>query len=39
MWEGRIRNLLISLGVASNLSNRSKPIKSIGVELSYFSSE
>ncbi|EIN10609.1 mitochondrial distribution and morphology protein 10 [Punctularia strigosozonata HHB-11173 SS5] len=38
MWEGRIQNLLVSLGVVSNLSSRSKPIKSIGLELSYFSS-
>jgi len=38
MWEGRLRNLLVSLGVVSNLSDRSKPIKSIGLELSYFSS-
>ncbi|KAF8760198.1 Mitochondrial distribution and morphology protein 10 [Rhizoctonia solani] len=29
MWEGRIRNMLVSLGVVSDLSNRSKPIKSI----------
>lgn len=39
MWEGRLRNMLISLGVVSNLSDRSKPIKSIGLELSYFSSD
>ncbi|KAI0796586.1 mitochondrial distribution and morphology protein 10 [Abortiporus biennis] len=39
MWEGRIRNLLVSLGVVSNLSSRAKPIKAIGLELSYFSSE
>ena len=38
MWEGRLKNLLISLGVVSNLSSRSKPIKSLGLELSYFSS-
>lgn len=39
MWEGRIRNLLVSLGVVSNFSSRGKPIKAIGLELSYFSSE
>ncbi|KIP12715.1 hypothetical protein PHLGIDRAFT_32643 [Phlebiopsis gigantea 11061_1 CR5-6] len=39
MWEGRIRNLLVSLGMKSNLSSRAKPIKAIGIELSYFSSE
>ncbi|KAJ7591213.1 mitochondrial distribution and morphology protein 10 [Mycena floridula] len=38
MWEGRLRNMLVSLGVVSNLSNRSRPIKAIGLELSYFSS-
>ncbi|CAL1701374.1 unnamed protein product [Somion occarium] len=38
MWEGRIRNLLVSLGIVSNLSSRAKPIKAIGLELSYFSS-
>ncbi|OBZ76117.1 Mitochondrial distribution and morphology protein 10 [Grifola frondosa] len=38
LWEGRVRNILVSLGVVSNLSSRSKPIKTIGVELSYFSS-
>ncbi|CAE6469367.1 unnamed protein product [Rhizoctonia solani] len=37
MWEGRIRNMLVSLGVVSDMSNRSKPIKSIGLELAYFS--
>ncbi|KAG9090812.1 Mitochondrial distribution and morphology protein 10 [Ceratobasidium sp. UAMH 11750] len=37
MWEGRVRNLLVSLGVVSDLSNRSKPIRSIGLELAYFS--
>lgn len=37
MWEGRVSNLLVSLGVVSDLSNRSKPIRSIGLELAYFS--
>lgn len=39
MWEGRLRNMLVSLGVVSNLADISKPIKSIGLELSYFSSD
>ena len=39
MWEGRIRNLLVSLGITANLSSRAKPIKAVGLELSYFSSE
>ncbi|KAM5534324.1 hypothetical protein V8D89_012052 [Ganoderma adspersum] len=38
LWEGRLRNVLVSFGVVSNLSSRAKPIKSIGLELSYFSS-
>ncbi|KAH7930250.1 hypothetical protein BV22DRAFT_1055122 [Leucogyrophana mollusca] len=37
MWEGRIKQMLVSLGVVSDLSSRSKPIKAIGLELSYFS--
>ncbi|KAI0747436.1 mitochondrial distribution and morphology protein 10 [Irpex lacteus] len=38
MWEGRIRNMLVSLGITSNLSSRVKPIRAVGLELSYFSS-
>jgi len=38
LWEGRLKNVLIGLGVASNLSSGAKPIKSFGLELSYFSS-
>ncbi|KAF7331920.1 Mitochondrial distribution and morphology protein 10 [Mycena kentingensis (nom. inval.)] len=39
MWEGRVRNMLVSLGVVSDFSNRTKPIKAVGLELSYFSSD
>jgi len=39
MWEGRLRNTLISLGVLSNLASPAKPIVNIGVELAYFSSD
>ncbi|KAF8328553.1 uncharacterized protein EI90DRAFT_3146121 [Cantharellus anzutake] len=39
MWEGRLGKTLVSLGVVSDFSNRSKPIRAIGLELSYFSSE
>ncbi|KAJ7276196.1 hypothetical protein B0H12DRAFT_1040989 [Mycena haematopus] len=39
MWEGRLRNMLVSLGVVSDFTNRTKPIKAIGLELSYFSSD
>ena len=38
MWEGRLKNMLVSLGVVSDFSSPSKPIKAIGLELSYFSS-
>ncbi|KAI9454607.1 mitochondrial distribution and morphology protein 10 [Russula earlei] len=38
LWEGRLNNVLVGLGVASNLSSGAKPIKSFGLELSYFSS-
>lgn len=31
--------MLVSLGLVSDLSSRAKPIKAIGLELSYFSSE
>jgi len=37
MWEGRLQNMLLSLGVVSDFSSRSKPIKAIGLEVSYFS--
>ncbi|KZS97643.1 mitochondrial distribution and morphology protein 10 [Sistotremastrum niveocremeum HHB9708] len=39
MWEGRVRSMLVSLGAVSDLTSRSSPIRAIGLELSYFSSE
>ncbi|KAF9057398.1 mitochondrial distribution and morphology protein 10 [Panaeolus papilionaceus] len=39
MWEGRLRNMLVSLGVVSDLSSRTKPIKALGLEVAFFSSE
>ena len=39
MWEGRLSNMLVSLGVVSDLSSRSKFIKAFGLEVAYFSSE
>ncbi|KIY73417.1 mitochondrial distribution and morphology protein 10 [Cylindrobasidium torrendii FP15055 ss-10] len=39
MWEGRLRNTLVSLGIVSDFSNRAKPLKAIGLEVSYFGSE
>jgi len=38
LWEGRLHNMLVSFGIVSNLTSRAKPIKAIGLELSYFSS-
>jgi len=38
LWEGRLKNVLVGLGIASDLSSGAKPIKSFGLELSYFSS-
>ncbi|KAI9574943.1 hypothetical protein HD554DRAFT_2012043 [Boletus coccyginus] len=37
LWEGRFKQMLVSLGVVSDLTSRSKPITAIGLELSYFS--
>ncbi|PPQ99904.1 hypothetical protein CVT24_009585 [Panaeolus cyanescens] len=39
MWEGRLRNMLVSLGIVSDLSSRTKPIKALGLEVAFFSSE
>jgi len=39
LWEGRLRRVLVGLGVVSNLANRSEPIKAMGLELVYFTSE
>jgi mitochondrial distribution and morphology protein 10 len=38
MWEGRLKNLLVSLGVSTDLSSKFKPIRSVGLEVAYFSS-
>ncbi|KAF5393969.1 hypothetical protein D9757_000201 [Collybiopsis confluens] len=40
LWEGRMRNMLISLGVVADFSShgRVKPIRAMGMELAYFSS-
>ncbi|TFL05675.1 mitochondrial distribution and morphology protein 10 [Pterulicium gracile] len=37
MWEGKLRNMLVSLGIVADLS-RAKPIRAIGLDVSYFSS-
>ncbi|KAJ3723201.1 mitochondrial distribution and morphology protein 10 [Lentinula raphanica] len=41
LWEGRMRNMLISLGVIADFSThgRIKPIRAMGMELAYFSSD
>ncbi|KAJ2963766.1 hypothetical protein NQZ79_g1326 [Umbelopsis isabellina] len=36
MWEGRFKNVLFSLGLTANLSSRTNPIKTVGLELQYF---
>ncbi|KAI8379264.1 uncharacterized protein BYT42DRAFT_568246 [Radiomyces spectabilis] len=37
MWEGRFKNALFSLGLTADLSNRTSPIRTIGLEVQYFS--
>jgi mitochondrial distribution and morphology protein 10 len=39
LWEGRLKSMLIGLGVVADLSHRSRPIRGVGLELSYFSSD
>ncbi|CDS03343.1 hypothetical protein LRAMOSA00745 [Lichtheimia ramosa] len=37
MWEGRLKNTLFSIGLTADLSSRSSPIRTIGLEMQYFS--
>jgi distribution and morphology protein 10 len=37
LYESRIRKCLVSVGVVSDLSSRSNPIRTIGMEVQYFS--
>ncbi|WVO18603.1 mitochondrial distribution and morphology protein 10 [Cryptococcus depauperatus] len=37
LYEARIKNCLVSAGVISNLTDKKRPIKSIGLEVQYFS--
>jgi distribution and morphology protein 10 len=37
LYEARIRNCLVSIGVMSDLLSRQKPIRSVGLEVQYFS--
>jgi len=39
MWEGRLWNILVSLGVISDFSSPSKPVQAFGLEFAYFGSE
>jgi len=39
MWEGRVGQTLLSLGIKSDFSNKSKPIRALGLELAYFGSD
>jgi hypothetical protein len=36
LWEGRLKNVLVGLGVASNLPSGAKPVNLFRLELSYF---
>ena len=36
-YVGRLKSLLVSLGLVADLTNPGKPVKSIGVELQYLS--
>ncbi|KAI5454497.1 Mitochondrial distribution and morphology protein 10 [Naganishia albida] len=37
LYESRIRKCLVSVGVVSDLSSRSNPVRTIGMEVQYFS--
>ncbi|CAO3637224.1 unnamed protein product [Cunninghamella echinulata] len=37
MWEGRYKNTLFSLGLTADLTNQSNPIRTMGVEVQFFS--
>ncbi|ORZ12204.1 hypothetical protein BCR42DRAFT_379034 [Absidia repens] len=37
MWEGRYKNTLISLGLTADLMNPSNPIRTMGIEMQFFS--
>ncbi|ORX37034.1 hypothetical protein BD324DRAFT_579492 [Kockovaella imperatae] len=37
LYEARIRNCLVSVGVISDVLSRQRPIRSVGLELQYFS--
>ncbi|KAG9299047.1 hypothetical protein G9A89_020360 [Geosiphon pyriformis] len=38
LWEGRYGRCLFSMGVVADLTSRSSPIRSVGLEFQYFSS-
>ncbi|ORX50823.1 hypothetical protein DM01DRAFT_1324559, partial [Hesseltinella vesiculosa] len=37
MWEGRYKNALFSLGLTADLSNPANPIRTMGIEVQFFS--
>ncbi|OCF75541.1 mitochondrial distribution and morphology protein 10 [Kwoniella mangroviensis CBS 8886] len=37
LYEARIRKCLVSVGIVSDLASRQRPIRSVGVEVQYFS--
>lgn len=38
LWEGKLRNCLVSVGVRADLSSRNMPLRGVGMEVMYFSS-
>lgn len=36
LYESRIRHCLVSVGVISDLSSRSNPVRAMGLEVQYF---
>jgi len=39
LWEGRLKSMLVGLGVIVDFSHRSRPVRGVGLEVSYFSSD
>ncbi|CAO3641723.1 unnamed protein product [Cunninghamella blakesleeana] len=37
MWEGRYKNTLFGIGLTADLTNQSNPIRTMGIEVQYFS--
>ncbi|GAA97091.1 uncharacterized protein L969DRAFT_54047 [Mixia osmundae IAM 14324] len=39
LWESRLHNCLIGFGVKADLTSRARPIKAVGLDLKFFSSD